>query len=78
MGLAKLGVKILKKVSDKLVDKVSDEKIKILLKGFIEIIMMVIDVFTDEDKEDKAQLEALKPRLMNKAYDVIGLILDLD
>ena len=78
MNLAKLGIKVLEKVSIKLIRKISDEKIRNVLDSFIEMILMVVEVFIDDDKENKAQLEALKPQLKSKAYEIIGLLLDLE
>lgn len=76
--IVRIGVSILEKKVLKRIKVVEDKKLQIVLSSVIEMAILIIKVFIDSNKDNKAQLKELKPVLLDKGLGVIEQVLEIE
>jgi len=76
--IVRIGVSILEKKVLKRIKGVEDKKLQIVLSSVIEMAILIIKVFIDSNKDNKAQLKELKPVLLDKGLGVIEQVLEIE
>ena len=76
--IVRIGVSILEKKVLKRIKGVEDKKLQIVLSSVIEMAILIIKVFIDSNKDNKAQLKELKPVILDKGLGVIEQVLEIE
>ncbi len=76
--VVRLCIGIIKKVIEKRIAKTSDERLKDVLIGSVELALTILTVFVDSNKDNKAQLKELKPHIIDTITDIAFKAIDLD
>ena len=76
--IVRIGVSILEKKVLKRIKGLEDKKLQIVLSSVIEMAILIIKVFIDSNKDNKAQLKELKPVLLDKGLGVIEQVLEIE